>query len=127
MRDQGNKLGEIKEDGKRKSSWPWPWLWFGFEGRGSIDDQTEEQDGNVLRSEDSHSLALGAHTAAVGEDEGRGKELAPTFLEFRLDSNQMQRSTQKHRTKSLRELWRKGPSAQPTNRRLILPPARQYY
>lgn len=58
MRDQGNKLGENKEDGKRKSSWPWPWLWFGFEGRGSIDDQTEEQDGNVLRSEDPHSHSV---------------------------------------------------------------------
>lgn len=62
--------------------------------------------------------------AAVGEGDARQK-LPPTFLEFRLDSNQMRRSTS---DKSLGTLGgREGPSAQPTNRRLILPPARQYY
>lgn len=82
---------------------------------------------HVLLGQYMDGLALSCVLAAavlVGEDDARQK-LPPTFLEFRLDSNQMRRSTS---DKSLGTLGgREGPSAQPTNRRLILPPARQYY
>lgn len=77
-----------------------------------------------FRSEDSHPHPV--HACSCGTAVGEGN----FFLEFRLDSNQMRRSTQKHRTKALGlggGPLEEGPSAQPTNRRLILPPARLYY